>query len=347
MKQCLGRLYNIYLGTSKLYQCSTNRQLINKYIQSHNHNHNTSIRRFTRYHRLRQEAKSNKLSIQNSTNDSKKQTEQSKTAGGPDAASAIRPSLHALNNELSNKIVPGEAKVIPEGSSKDDFLTEIFDNLEPYIDTYEVFKRLTEAGFTEAQADSIIKLLIYQLNSKLSKLSTIYAQKHEMESEQYLFESAQQEILVDITRSREQHINELITLVNILERDFNIISDELNNDNLKLRNDSQVAIHEQKSENTLNVKKLFLRIQETNHKITTELDSAIRSEIESLRWYLSRWGLITLLVSLFLASLIFFSNKFKNEKNEAKKEFVPLVIREPSEYDEDDYHTDLDKSELE
>ena len=97
----------------------------------------------------------------------------------------------------------------------------------------------------------------------------------------------------------------------------------------------------------MNVKKLFLRIQETNHKITTELNSAIRSEIESLRWYLSRWGLITLLVSLFLASLIFFSNKFKNEKNEAKKEFVPLVIREPSEYDEDDYHTDLDRSSVE
>ena len=343
MKQCLGRLYNIYLATPKLYQCYTNKQLINKYIQTHSHN--TSIRRFTTYHRLNQETKGKHSSTQNNINDPKKKTDQSKSATSSDTPK--RPSLNVLNNELSSSIVPGEAKVIPEGSSKDDFLTEIFDNLEPYIDTYEVFKRLTEAGFTEAQADSIIKLLIYQLNSKLSKLSTIYAQKHEMESEQYLFESAQQEILVDITRSREQHINELITLVNILERDFNIISDELNKDNLRLRNDSQVAIHEQKSENTLNVKKLFLRIQETNHKITTELNSAIRSEIESLRWYLSRWGLITLLVSLFLASLIFFSNKFKNEKNEAKKEFVPLVIREPSEYDEDDYHTDLDKSDLE
>lgn len=348
MKQCLGRLYNIYLATPKLYQCYTNKQLINKYLQLHGYN--TSIRRFSTFHRLNKEINGKTSSTQKSSinkSDSKKQSEQSKATSGHDTTSTSRPSLNVLNNELSSTIIPGEAKVIPEGSSKDDFLTEIFDNLEPYIDTYEVFKRLTEAGFTEAQADLIIKLLIYQLNSKLSKLSTIYAQKHEMESEQYLFESAQQEILVDITRSREQHINELITLVNILERDFNIISDELNNDNLKLRNDSQVAIHEQKSENTLNVKKLFLRIQETNHKITTELDSAIRSEIESLRWYLSRWGLITLMVSLFLASLIFFSNKFKNEKNEAKKEFVPLVIREPSEYDEDDYHTDLDRSSVE
>ncbi|CAK9440293.1 uncharacterized protein LODBEIA_P43930 [Lodderomyces beijingensis] len=255
-----------------------------------------------------------------------------------------RKSLSILHSELNDDVKPGEAKIIPEGSRKDEFLTEIFDNLEPYIDTYTVYSKLRDAGFTETQCDSIIHLLIFQLNSKLSKLSTIYARQVELESEQYLFESAQQEIRVDITRSREQHINELITLVNILERDFNVITDELNNDYLQLQNDSKVAINDQKSENTLNVKKLFLRIQETNHKITTELNSAIRSEIESLRWYLSRWGLITLLVSLFLASLIFFSKKFKLEKEEAKKEFVPLVIREPSEYDEDDYHTDLDKS---
>lgn len=276
-----------------------------------------------------------------------KQAQQAQQAAKPHGFEIKKPpSLSIIHNELSESTKPGDAKMLPEGSHKEEFLTEIFDNLEPYLDTYSVFSKLKEAGFTDAQADSIIYLLIYQLNSKLSKLSTIYAQQYELESEQYLFESAQQEIRVDITRSREQHINELITLVNILERDFNIITDELNNDYLKLKNDSQVAINEQKSENTLNVKKLFLRIQETNHKITTELDSAIRSEIESLRWYLSRWGLITLLVSLFLASLIFFSSKFKMQKEEAKKEFVPLVIREPSEYDEDDYHTDLDKASI-
>lgn len=179
MKQCLGRLYNIYLATPKLYQCYTNKQLINKYLQLHDYN--TSIRRFSTFHRLNKEingktSSTQKSSINKNKNDPKKQSEQSKATSGYDTTSTSRPSLNVLNNELSSTIIPGEAKVIPEGSSKDDFLTEIFDNLEPYIDTYEVFKRLTEAGFTEAQADLIIKLLIYQLNSKLSKLSTIYAQ---------------------------------------------------------------------------------------------------------------------------------------------------------------------------
>ncbi|KAI5951689.1 hypothetical protein KGF54_004764 [Candida jiufengensis] len=340
MKQCLGRLYSIYLRTTSFYNSASH---FNKHI-SH---HKTPIRPFTNQSRLYQElirGKSPQVPSDNTQNKlSSAQTNQSTT--DPPKPKEIT-YLQNIHNQLNDQIKPGDAKVLPEGTSKDEFLTEIFDNLEPYIDTYKIFTRLKLAGFTDAQSDQIIHLLIFQLNSKLSKLSTIYAQKYELESEQYLFESAQQEIRVDITRSREQHINELISLVNILERDFNIISDELNNDYLRLKNDSQVAISEQKSDNTLNVKKLFLRIQETNHKITTELDSSIRSEIESLRWYLSRWGLITLLVSLFLATLIFFGKKFKNEKDEAKKEFVPLVIREPSEYDEDDYHTDLDKDEV-
>ncbi|KAL6452184.1 CMC4 Cx9C motif-containing protein 4 [Candida maltosa Xu316] len=245
--------------------------------------------------------------------------------------------------DLLSDILPTAEKTLPEGVNKDEFLTDIFGNLDPYINTYSIYKQLVEAGFTPAQSDQIISLLIYQLNSKLTKLSTIYAQNFELENEQYLFESAQQEIRVDITRSRDQHINELIALTNILERDFNVINDELNNDYLKLKNDAAVAINESKSENTLQSKKLFLRIQEANHKITTELNSDIKSEIESLRWYLSRWGLTTLLVSLFSALMIFYSSKKKNVKEEAKKEFAPLVIREPSEYEDDDYHTELDR----
>ncbi|CAI5756597.1 unnamed protein product [Candida verbasci] len=252
--------------------------------------------------------------------------------------------LDILTSQFDNNIIPGQAKIIPEGSNPDDFLTHIFDNLDPYLDTYYVYSKLRSAGFTEAQSDSIICLLIYQLNSKLSKLSTIYSQKNELESEQYLFESAQQEIRVDITRSREQHANELLALINILERDFKTISDELSNDFLVLKNDSQVVINDSKSENTLNSKKMFLRIQETNHKISSELDSALRSEIESLRWNLSRWGLITLLVGVFVSGVILKFNWNKEDKKMVK-EFVPLVIREPSEYedDDDDYHADLDR----
>lgn len=241
----------------------------------------------------------------------------------------------------------GEQTIIIDGEimSEDDFLTTIFENMEPYMDTYEVYTQLIRTNFTPAQADEIINLLIVQLNSKLSKLSTKYTQSYELENEQYLYESAQQELRVDITRSRESHINELINLINILERDFHTISDELNNYMIQMKNDTQVALSDQKSENTLLSKKIILRIQETNHKITTELNSAMRSEIESLRWHYSRWGVMAILVSIFSAFVSYYIWKGRMARRQTHKdEFVPLVIYEPSELDEDDYHTDLDKT---
>lgn len=248
--------------------------------------------------------------------------------------SALTDQRDQSNEALHKEDQPGE----------DEFLTTIFEHMEPYIDTYAVYKRLIEAGFTPTQCDELINLLIAQLNTKLSKLSTKYSQIYELENEQYLFESAQQELGVDITRNRETHINEAINLIHALERDYTVLSDELNNHLIEMKNDIEIAINDQKSENTLLSKRIMLRIQETNHKITTEITMAMRSEIESLRWHLSRWGVITILTCVITAFVSFYLYRSRLQKKlaKAKTEFAPLLIYEPSELDDDDYHADLD-----
>lgn len=241
-----------------------------------------------------------------------------------------------------------ETLIDDEVAGDGEFLTTIFEHMEPYIDTFAVYKRLLEAGFTPSQSDEVINLLIAQLNTKLSKLTTKYSQIYELENEQYLFESAQQELGVDITRNRENHINEAINQINALERDYAVLSDELNNHLIEMKNDIEIAINDQKSENTLMSKRIMLRIQETNHKITTEITMAMRSEIESLRWHLSRWGVITILTCVITAFISFYMYRSQLQKKlaKAKTEFAPLFIYEPSELDDDDYHADLDPDSL-
>ncbi|CAN3365480.1 hypothetical protein DICA3_F18272 [Diutina catenulata] len=233
---------------------------------------------------------------------------------------------------------PDPAPVAPQKPST------IFNDNEPYMDTYQVFKELRNAGFSSDQSSQVINLVCAQLNHQMTRALEEYSHMYELENERYLFESAQQEIRVDITRSRENHIAESISSTNTLERDFRIISDELSNEFIQMKTDNQVVVAEQKSENTLSAKRIHLKIQETNHKITTELNSAMRSEIESLRWHLSRWGIMAILVSVFSGCTSFYVYKAKTEKRNTRNEFVPLVIYEPSELEEDDYHADLDKS---
>lgn len=225
-----------------------------------------------------------------------------------------------------------------------DLLSDSFEDMEPYIDTHACFVELRKAGFSEAQAGTVISILLCLLNDKLQKLSTQYAQSYELENERYLFESAQEELRVDVTRSREQHIHEMISLINGLERDFSIISDELTTELINMKNGIEVAINDQKQENTLLSKMFILKIQEANHKITTELISSMRSEIESLRWNLSRWGLMAIITSLFMGCSIVYFNRVNRTNKQERHEFTPLVIYEPSELEEDDYHDDLDKS---
>lgn len=279
-----------------------------------------------------------------------KESSKSADAESPKKEIPFTSEVTKLASEIAEPVQEATEQASADGvhdeAAADDFMTTIFENMEPYIDTYEVYKQLVKSGFTKSQSDEIIYMLIVQLNSKLSKLSTKYSQAYELENEQYLFESAQQELRVDITRNRENHITESINQINALERDFGIISDELNNHFIQMKNDIQVAINDQKSENTLMSKKIMLRIQETNHKITTELNMAMRSEIESLRWHLSRWGLIAILVSVFSSCCAFYVYKIQSQTKSNKNEFVPLVIYEPSEFDEDDYHADLDPNHL-
>ena len=53
-----------------------------------------------------------------------------------------------VEDDATNTDTLGSGKVLPEGVSKDEFLTEIFGNLDPYIDTYSIYKQLREAEFT-------------------------------------------------------------------------------------------------------------------------------------------------------------------------------------------------------
>ncbi|KAH3666575.1 hypothetical protein WICMUC_005644 [Wickerhamomyces mucosus] len=181
--------------------------------------------------------------------------------------------------------------------AKDDINQE--NQIKHYIDTLSVFNELKSLGFNDKQSDVILKLIKQNLNIQIDKLNSKMLTGLELENELYLFEAATSELRVEIQTSRENEFeilnNEKIQLGNYLNEE----SDELMKLLIVSKNDSQVSINDQISDNTLLQKKIKKLIQDLNNKISTNINSDIKSEIESLRWHTTRNGIMAVLVLVF------------------------------------------------
>lgn len=168
-----------------------------------------------------------------------------------------------------------------------------------YLDTMKVFNELKSLGFTENQSDVILKLIRENLTVNLNKVQSKILTNMELENETYLFEAAQSELKYETLHSRESDLKNLEMEKYALERLLQVESDELNEYLIMSKNDSQVTINDQISENTLLQKKIKMKIQELDNKITTNINSGIKSEIESLRWHTTISGIVAVLFLVF------------------------------------------------
>lgn len=183
-----------------------------------------------------------------------------------------------------------------------------------YIDTMHVFNELRRLGFTEEQSDTILQLVKETLSHSVGKMEQKMLDSNELENELYLFEAAQSELKVEITTSREGDLHSLANEKSLLENLLNEEMDDLNKELIVSRNDSQVLINDQISENTLLQRTLKRRIQDLNNRISTEINGDIKSEIEGLRWHTTSRGLMAVLVLVFaIMSGVSISKKVNRE----------------------------------
>jgi hypothetical protein len=208
------------------------------------------------------------------------------------------------------------------------------DNQTICLDTMKVFNELKDLGFSEGQSDVIMKLIKENLTINLNKLQNKNLTTMELENELYLFEAAQSELKVETQTSRESSLRNLEMDKYALERLLQVENDELNEYLIMSKNDSQVTINDQISENTLLQKKIKMKIQELDNKISTKINSEIKSETESLRWHTTRNGLLAVLVLVF--SLMAGASISRRIKKEEQPTQVILRMIEPEAIDHDD-----------
>ncbi|ODV60381.1 Put7p ASCRUDRAFT_28620, partial [Ascoidea rubescens DSM 1968] len=164
------------------------------------------------------------------------------------------------------------------------------------LDTNEMFETLKSSGLTSDQSDIILNLIKSQIISNWKKKVDEFVPKTDLENEHYLFEAARAELRVEINSSRDSHLHELINGLNFLQRDSNLVHNELNQHYIKSKNKVVILVNNYKNENSLLQKEIKNLILDLATKINSKLISEFKFNAESLRWAFTRRGIFSILL---------------------------------------------------
>lgn len=161
----------------------------------------------------------------------------------------------------------------------------------PYVhhfDTYSLVRDLSGGGFGQENAVTIMKAvrLILQNNIDLAKQSL--TSKSDVENETYLFKAACSELQSSLQIARNSEMQRQRASRTQLQHEMDILSQRLNQELSGLKDDIKGMFNDHKMTTREHQRSIDTSVQELNYKITVSLNSDGKSEIEGLRWILTR-----------------------------------------------------------
>lgn len=166
----------------------------------------------------------------------------------------------------------------------------------PYVhhfDTYSLVLDLSKGGYTNDQAITIMKAVrgILQNNLDLAKQSL--TSKSDVENESYLFKAACSELQQSLQTARNSEVQRQRASRTHLEHEADILSQRLNQELAGVKDDIKGMFNDHKMATREQQRSIDTSVQELNYKITVSLNSDGKSEIEGLRWVLTRRAALT------------------------------------------------------
>lgn len=177
---------------------------------------------------------------------------------------------------------------------------------ENQVDTMSTYHQLL-TKFTPGQSKAIMATMLYLLNEQFyTTYNDKFLRDFEINKQDHLFNSLQSEIQYTITNTRDVEMNQHHLQLMRLKRDLDSIVDEINEMIIdQYEKNCKLDFHEHKNANTLLYKRINLNLNDCSNKITIQIISGIKSEIETLRWQTTRSGLlaVVILASSFLITV--------------------------------------------
>ncbi|KAL5319817.1 hypothetical protein ACEPPN_012875 [Leptodophora sp. 'Broadleaf-Isolate-01'] len=201
----------------------------------------------------------------------------------------------------------------------------------PYVhhfDTYTLVQRVEAGGFSNEQAITSMKAVrgLLALNLEVARKGLV--SKSDVENESYLFRAACSELKTEIQNTRKKDEEAMRRERTLLQHEVDILNQKLSQELLTLKDDLKGMFDDRKMSVRMEQRTMESKIQELNYKITVLLNSDSKSEIEGLRWVLTRRSVMGILFMAFmvLTSLRYASYKSHEDDLRAKKKDEAIKV---------------------
>ncbi|KAL9104375.1 MAG: hypothetical protein Q9163_000675 [Psora crenata] len=194
----------------------------------------------------------------------------------------------------------------------------------PYVhhfDTYTLVKDVERGGFTADQSVTIMKAVrsLLELNLQVARENLV--SKSDAENETYLFRAACSELRTEILNLRRSTSSKQHTQLSHLQHTHDVLSQRTTAELASLRDELTGMLNDRRMATRANSQVLDSQISELNYKISVALNSDAKTEVEGLRWVLTRRAAmaIAFMAILILGSLRWGSYKIHEREIAARK----------------------------
>jgi hypothetical protein len=170
-----------------------------------------------------------------------------------------------------------------------------------HFDTYGLVKRLIDGGWSEHQAITTMKSMRLMLADNTDLAKEALVSQSQMENEAYLFKAACAELKTEVMTRRKSEQEKMRTERTQLQHEVDILSQTLTQRSGALKEDLKGMFDDRKMAVRNEQRDMESKVQQLNYKITVMLQADAKSEVEGLRWLMTRRVILTLAAVVVMA----------------------------------------------
>lgn len=200
---------------------------------------------------------------------------------------------------------------------------------EHHFDTYTLVQDLCkpaeqadqDPAFTSEQAITLMKAIRMMLAQNLDLAKDGLVSKSDTENETYLFRAACSELKTTMETSRFMEAQKQRSQRAQLQHEFDILNQKVSQDIMSMREELKAMFNDRKLGLQEEKRQTDGKIQSLSYRISVDLNSEAKSEVEGLRWVLTRRAAMAIGIAaiMTLTFLQYYSAKSREQAEVDKK----------------------------